>query len=299
MPAEARSKCLISALDMEKELKRFKYPPKVLCLSEMEDIATEAEGIITTLMRLTPRVNKKLLEQAVVKAWDREESVAKMWTERILAAMLYIKDKGRKSTTGKRTSEVVRRIYKAVMDAGEPYESKQASEEITPVEGASPVEGGKAEKRGRRLKKHISLDSSGAPPSPPTSTTRTSRDDIMALYAGTQAAPTTTAPAPPRFSGGLNQTEAGPISLDSDTDEEKSKATKASPVAQPLAKVKQYLDTAKLCVVRVLANGDVLQSEMKEGPDGFAIAKFPNEEAFPTQIPNLLLSVERALIGRI
>lgn len=53
--------------------------------------------------------------------------------------------------------------------------------------------------------------------------------------------------------------------------------------------VAQYVDSACICVVRRLSDGNLLKADMKVGPGGFLLAAFPGEEAVETEIPNLLL----------
>ena len=42
-------------------------------------------------------------------------------------------------------------------------------------------------------------------------------------------------------------------------------------------------------VVRVLDSGEELKATMCRGPKGFLLARFPSEEPFETEIPNLML----------
>ena len=43
----------------------------------------------------------------------------------------------------------------------------------------------------------------------------------------------------------------------------------------PVTVQTQFLDSAKLCMLRVLSSGEVVSSVMKAGPNGFAEAFFP------------------------
>ena len=60
----------------------------------------------------------------------------------------------------------------------------------------------------------------------------------------------------------------------------------------PVTVQTQFLDSAKLCMVRVLSSGEVVSSVMKAGPNGFAEAFFPGEVVgIPSELPNLLLQL--------
>ena len=60
----------------------------------------------------------------------------------------------------------------------------------------------------------------------------------------------------------------------------------------PVTVQTQFLDSAKLCMVRVLSSGEEVSSVMKAGPNGFAEAFFPGEVVgIPSELPNLLLQL--------
>lgn len=79
---------------------------------------------------------------------------------------------------------------------------------------------------------------------------------------------------------------------DSFEDEEmpdKSSASVVS-VASSEQEYQQYFDNASMCMVRLLPSGQLVQSIMKPGENGFAVATFPPESVdIATELPNSLL----------
>jgi hypothetical protein len=252
---------------MEAVLKKHKAPLAILQKTDLDEIAGAIETVVMPLILLTPRVNKPLLGSAAANAWDLDKPIAQLWAERVVSCLQHVRSKGSKSTTGKRTPEVVLRMYKAMVGA----------EEATPQVQESPAEESAAPKRRRILQKTMSVGSSSAPPSPKMqiSASSSSRDAIMAIYAGGVQAP------PKNFGVTLKATTQTPIEL-IDSQEE------ASP-PRAVEQQKQYLDSEKACVVRIAKDGSTILAKMMEGPNGFALAEFPGEVRFETEMPNLIL----------
>ena len=85
------------------------------------------------------------------------------------------------------------------------------------------------------------------------------------------------------------KTALGEDFLEDEEMSEKSNASVVS-VASSGQDYQQYFDNASMCMVRLLPSGQVVQSIMQPGKNGFAVATFPPETIeIATELPNSLL----------
>ena len=115
----------------------------------------------------------------------------------------------------------------------------------------------------------------------------TSREEILAMYSV----------GPDKAEIPQNQ-KAMDFEEISDTENESAFEGKGKDTAQTsAADTKGYVESMNPCsrkLERRMADGSLIQAEMKQGPAGFALARFPNEDTgIPTNMPNLMLALPR------
>lgn len=258
-------------------------------------------GLLISLLRLTPRVNKTILQSAVTSAFPKQASEAASFALHVTAAISYCRQVEKSTSTGKKLSDGVKKVVKwlarnkASKGLPQPPSSwgglgKQAErqQEMQQKQQSPPPRSSIAQRLRRRAleKQRSEASSPGAkaqspePPSPPSpkrakqtpaSSSTATRAEVFALY-------------------GLStqQTKAKACKLPVDSDVLSIASSPEAPKGQQVQL--EFVDSSKAALVRIMQDGSKVEAEMFPCVEtGFLKAKFPGEsKLIETEIPNLM-----------
>lgn len=278
--------------------------------TNIEDVVAEYQDFIVDALRLTARPTVGVMTSAAKVTFGEDLEKCKMFAVRMQAAISYCRVKAKSATSGMKLSQPVRRVVEVIVKAGKTT-SAQAS--LGPPRGP-----GTLWKGARALARKISEASSAgvrkaclpaaedspaseagssvAPESPPQEQSlETVRSSILSLY-GVQ-------PNKRGLTINLSSQSDGDsvvgelTAAGEETQEEKPEEVIAGGKfaahndSAPPGEFVQYTDSVKAAVVRRFANGAVVEAKMCCGPGGFAMAEFPGDPPFESEVPNAYMQI--------
>ena len=258
--------------------------------ADIEVVVSHYEHFMVQYLKFTPRPVESQLKAAALEVYGETADAGEitLFAQRLQAAFSYCKQKAGQMVSGKKLNASV---Y-AVATAFDAWKHKTGSVSATPSKastGASSSKGASLSDLEAKLpvrspsprrpadKKRmpsVFSPSPGFAQSPDrVKRLRTALEDVFgSLPSGSDAVIDLCGP----------MSSKGPISIED------------SPPAVVKHKGKEYLDSCKLCLVRLLPNGQVIEAVMKPGPKGFALAFFPDDNGMgiETELPNLMLAAK-------
>ena len=249
-----------------------------LLVLDMDEVCDTFAGLMVSLLQVTPRPTKDLMQKAASEAFGKiSAAVAMAFGERLCAAFVYCRLKSKSVKSGKKLSPGTKIVVNHMLKLQNRLEIPE--QPWSPLSGRPPVE---KLTLGQKLKQQskVRLVSSSKPAQLPLAedddelALPSSRASILALYGCGSS---------DRVVSFLQRTKE-PSSCSVVQEIESSQE------AMPAANLKlQYLDRAKLCMVRVYSDGSSKVAGLKPSSSGFGVAHFPGESEIPTEVPNLLL----------
>ncbi len=249
--------------------------------TEPSKVVDRHANLILDMLKLTPMPSAGLIASAAKVAFNTEPEEAKLFGQRLANAISFCRKKKRSMTTGKKLSAAVVSVIGAL-------ECKaQATHSVTlPTAkiGLHKLWRGISSPKKRILRAHQSISSedpckverpkvrSRAQTTSKGSSSTAIREEILALYGAT-----------PR--------RAIQISSPGSEFEVEEEASPPKAHCPPEAHRRQYLDSGRRCMLRIFPDGTEEQATMSEGPNGFALARFRQEDPIETDMPNIMLTV--------
>ena len=240
---------------------------------DYEMVVEEYQELLTDLSKLTPRVNKDVVARAArIVFTTASDGECKMFGERIAGAFMFVKQKKRSMTTGKKLTSSVLRVVQTLPSASPPMKPSLGSQLMS-----------HAKQRHKELLKASPQRNSKAAPSNPDE--QDGRAFIFAKY-GLEM---------PKRSPSMVSIDDEAVSISSAEEVPKlgnqaAAAQGGSSSSEPLAVVLEHFDPSQKAVVRVLSNGQQICSDsVRPGQHVFLEAVF-GSEIVQTEIPALMLA---------
>ena len=233
-----------------------------------EQLVANYKDLLLAILPLTLRPPAAMLEQAVAKLFPKtDDTTCRRWARAICEPVQFVRGKSQKLTSGKKQTPAVLQVAKlylqqcrssafSLKDAGNFAQSSGKKRKLK-REHSSPK---------KKLKREVSSASSAVLPVAGTvAEHKLSILETMPKLASDRPA------VPVEISSG---SESGqPVEAAS---------------SKPAVSGSYWVDDSKMVLVR-LKNGDLEEARMSQGPAGFAVARFGEEAAIETEIPNTLL----------
>ena len=249
---------------------------------DIEKVIAAHEEVIGDLLKLTLRPTKSVLQKAARNAWNCKATEAEMFASRMVVAVTFCRAKEAQSTSGKKLQSSVAKLVQLLRKMGPCSQAPRSKLVVSlmkqqkpkrvgvlPIVGASPT----------------TFPSSGSTASS-SSSASSEMQALRALYGMPEAE-------------GKARWTAEPLEVLSSQETIKdsqevnhpprSKRVFQAGSTQGLKGKLEWFSSKDLCMVRLKANGTDEKSSMAPGPDGFALATFPNEPPVATECPNLLI----------
>lgn len=226
------------------------------------------ESFLVALLAKTPRVNKKVLEQAALKTYDGlSQQEAALFSRQICSALTSCREKKKSVTSGSKTHPSVKRII-AAMQTAEEQESR------TPATPA-PVQKG-----------------NGALPLAKSSSSSQLQDaDPWELYGVSPPAKRkSSSRRVVAVSSSSEEQEAEPCPA------EGARASKKAALPEPTVKL-QWFDQQRGVMKKTLDNGLTLEAACHHGSNGFLVYEYAGEGQCESEIPNLALEAVSKVAG--
>ena len=244
---------------------------------DVESFVNTYQELLVDLCSATARPNASLVKEAVVLCWrDVSMDDAKQFGDRIAHAVSFVRGKIHSMTTGKKLSEPVKVLVDVLSKRQSLGQSLLLGARRRQLQATSPKKlvGSQFPLEVEDSDVEVVASKASSSSKAPSSATR-SRADIFAMFGlqeGNQQHPT------------KRHEDSSVVEVD-DSPVKKARGN-------PVTVQTQFLDSAKLCMVRVLSSGEEVSSVMKAGPNGFAEAFLPGEVVgIPSELPNLLLQL--------
>ena len=259
---------------------------------DLEEVVGSYSELMIDLLYLTPRPTKSWLQQGCVKAFDCSSGQAESFSGRLLAGFQLCRSKVSNSTTGNRLSPGVRAVVAVMKKLVSPelaqgllakqnsLERKQAPERSqAPVEETAPESLAPSKRLSPKPSPKLPVVTTSAGSSP-NSFRKAAREKVFAEL-------------------GVEDTGSGPegtplpemMDLCSSEEDDDGSAAGASSSTRPSV---QYFDNGLRAFVRIKGDQKTLAT-MSKGKGAFLMACFPGEEAFATEIPNVLLDLPEVM----
>ena len=241
-----------------------------------EQLVANYKDLLLAILPLTLRPPAAMLEQAVAKLFPKtDDTTCRRWARAICESVQFVRGKSQKLTSGKKQTPAVLQVAKfylqqcrssafSLKDAGNFAQSSGKKRKLK-REHSSPK---------KKLKREVSSASSAVLPVAGTvAEHKLSILETMPKLASDRPA------VPVEISSG---SESGqPVEAAS---------------SKPAVSGSYWVDDSKMVLVR-LKNGDLEEARMSQGPAGFAVARFGEEAAIETEIPNTLLFSPKSKAG--
>ena len=238
-----------------------------------EQLVANYKDLLLAILPLTLRPPAAMLEQAVAKLFPKtDDTTCRRWARAICESVQFVRGKSQKLTSGKKQTPAVLQVAKlylrqcrssafSLKDAGNFAQSSGKKRKLK-REHSSPK---------KKLKREVSSASSAVLPVAGTvAEHKLSILETMPKLASDRPA------VPVEISSG---SESGqPV-----------EAASSNPGSY-------WVDDSKMVLVR-LKNGDLEEARMSQGPAGFAVARFGEEAAIETEIPNTFLFSPKSKAG--
>lgn len=254
-------------------------------------IVSAYEDLISDILLRTPRPTKTLLQAAAVRSWEQVKgSEAETWAERVAKAVSYCYNKRLQVSTGARLTPAVRRIIQQISKNS--FGANKVRDEKKPKRALKPAPSDASTMNKRKRPKNKLEDVCPDTKQPEkkqqtiSSSSNMSSEELRSLY----GLPPTSNPS--------SSSKGGPqIALDVDAEMIESSCEEVEVIdgkvdesgpASAAPKPLQFWDGSKLAMVRTV-RGKKVVAGMVEGPGGFLLAKFQGEDAFETEVPNLVM----------
>ena len=316
-----RAKNCAGAKDYEKVVRAnmTKWMPTTWESGSREDLATTHESFLLDLARLTPRPLKHLLAGAAQTVLDAPRDEAEHFAERVIGTFRFARRKGQNITSGKKTTRSVMRLADILrrrnVGSGKFVAGtrrllrRSSAESNSGARGPPPP----ANRKGSTLPPDLSRSNSAASslatpretppvlekkPVLPSMPARvpSAKSRVFALY-GLMAPQEPEDDEVEAISSGAENLDTPPPTppLAAPSEPLKAMPSQAAPRnlspstgSAPGASGTVFLDGARCVLVRMLPGGQRAEAEMRRGPHGFALGRFPGEENdIPTEVPNL------------
>ena len=233
-------------------------------------VVASYESFLLALLSKTPRVNKTLLQTAVLKTFEGTSvDEAKYFGRQLASALVECRSKKKSTTSGAKTHPAVKRVMDAMSkwDHLEPSSHQVAAPKRSFSQASLPVT--EAAQSASSSKAEASSSSKVNPyelygVSPP-SKRRAMKSQVFAVDSSSQegnASP-------------VADMEVAPEHQNGDT----------------AAVLLQFFDQEKGVMKRQLANGETLEAQCVPGDKGFLLYQFGNEEQCESDTPNLALHI--------
>lgn len=249
---------------------------------DYEKVVEGYQELLTDLSKLTPRVNKDVVARAArIVFTTATDGECRMFGERIAGAFMFVKQKKRSMTTGKKLTSSVLRVVQTLPSASPPMKPSLGSQLMS-----------HAKQRHKELLKASPQRGSKAAPSNPDE--QDGRAFIFAKY-GLEM---------PKRSPSMVSIDDEAVSISSAEEVPKlgnqaAAAQGGSSSSEPLAVVLEHFDPSQKAVVRVLSNGQQICSDsVRPGQHGFLEAVF-GSEIVQTEIPALMLAEPAAVMKAV
>lgn len=233
-------------------------------------VVASYESFLLALLSKTPRVNRTLLQTAVLKTFEGTSvDEAKYFGRQLASALVECRSKKKSTTSGAKTHPAVKRVMDAMSkwDHLEPSSHQVAAPKRSFSQASLPVA---AAAQSASSSKAEASSSSKVNPyelygvSPP-SKRRAMKSQVFAVDSSSQegnASP-------------VADMEVAPEHENGDT----------------AAVLLQFFDQEKGVMKRQLANGETLEAQCVPGDKGFLLYQFGNEEQCESDTPNLALHI--------
>ena len=254
--------------------------------SNLDKVIEHHEDLVKELILKARTVTAHWLKAAAMQAYNMKSLEAKLFGDRMHDALSYIAAKAKSMSSGAKLSPSVHRLAIILKETKEG--SPPSCPAIAPARSRSSQEiVTRSIARSSSSQEIVTI--SPVKPKSARNSGPDSRDDIMALYGADPGKPLLGSVADARKL-------SVQISLSSE-DGDARHAAASSTITRPSPKgatedpkFKQYLDSGRRRMVRVFANGKILEATMTKGEGAFAVAKFPDEDPIDTEMPNMLLN---------
>ena len=224
---------------------------------------------VVELLKKADRPTITMLQQAAIATWGLELEAARIFGERIVRCISFcrLKNKSAKSCV-----ELSKGVKATIM-------------QLRRAKGGTPQS--PLTKSLRKLKPRQSQESD-SDCKVKASSSKATKEELLALYGITDAdlendSETEEHSLP--FVADVLEVDSSQDAFLQETEQPKDSIRSA------FSKHKQWLCCKDLVVKRLKADGSCQASNMTVGPDGFALAAFPGEDSFVTELPNLMLQV--------
>ena len=290
------TKVLRAGLDRPPDMKNLMHSdPEVVMKS------TEFPQLLQDILMCTPRPTPSLLEKAAVSAWDMSKSEAEAFAQRAASCISHCRLKHKSSTSGAKLSAAVKVVAEAFKAQGAGAGLLQGATKLQakvspspPKAPALPLGRGPASSASSSVPALISEGPPASRPSRPSSSTKSSglltREELFKSL-GLQPDLAALSPGPAGSPRSLIDLSSPAASAGSVSSPAPKKSTTKTPEALADIATAQYVDSSRRAVVRQTAAGLVV-AKMSEGPGGFALVQFDDEEPFESEIPNIFLLSE-------
>ena len=230
-----------------------------------EQLVANYKDLLLAILPLTLRPPQAMLEQAVAKIFPKtDDTTCRRWAKAICEAVQFVRSKSQKFTSGKKLTPAVLQVAKLYL--------RQCRKSDFSLKDAGNFAQSSGKKR--KLKREVSNASSAVLPVAGTvAEQKLSILETMPKLASDRPA------VPVEISSG---SESGqPVEAAS---------------SKPAVSGSYWVDDSKMVLAR-LKNGELEEARMSKGPAGFAIARFGEEAAIETEIPNTLLFSPKSKAG--
>jgi len=259
--------------------------------ADIEVVVSNYERFMVQYLKFTPRPVESVLKAAAADVYETADpGEVLLFAQRLQAAFAYCKQKAGQMSSGKKLHASVFKVCQG-FEAWKPKVSGVAAR----VPAKFP-EGGSSSSSSKGPS-NPDLEHPVRSPSPRRVTDKRRMRAVIS--------PSLAPASPDRVKrlrtvlegafGRMPSSSGSAIDLDSPVSSKGLICIEDSPAASAeQGKGIEYLDSCKLCLVRLLPSGQLLEAAMKPGPQGFALAFFPddNGKAIETELPNLMLTAK-------
>jgi hypothetical protein len=256
--------------------------------ADIEVVVSNYERFMVQYLKFTPRPVESQLKAAALEVYGETADAGEipLFAQRLQSAFSYCKQKAGQMVSGKKLHASV---Y-AVAAAFDAWKQKPGSVSAIPPKASSSSSKGaslsdlEAKLPVRSPSPRRPADKSRMPSAfSPCPALAQSPDRVKRLRTALED-----------VFGSLPSGNDAVIDLDGPMSSKGTISIEASPPAVVKQKGREYLDSCKLCLVRLMPSGQVFEAVMKPGPKGFALAFFSddNGKAIETELPNLMLAAK-------
>ena len=250
--------------------------------TNMDKLVADYVVFMVALIKLTLRPSKKMLEAAAKAAFSKStEQECERFASAICRGIQYCRKKVASMTSGKKLDPGVKTVCRTLVKAA----------------AASSPSPKKRRKSGRSLKVSSSWASSSVPTSPATKRLirkqKPSRHRSTSSIQSLKTYPSSFVATPRRSMSSPRSTALAVAEvISSDEDEARGAQCKKPRSREPAGSAGQgvvvYIGE-DMRLRRVSAGGHEEEANMSPGPDGFAIATWPDGSTIVSEVPNLTL----------